>query len=186
MHTFTTQGKTGRAAATGVGRMARLAGVLAVLAATGCVLAPYELQHHGPGTAFPVQGVARSAAIQITVEALNKATGVWDDIASTTSAATPTFPAGTWNGSPDLFFYSFNVQIANPCYWDASCSFPAGDFSAKIRVREGPRNNAFYELRGKFDSLDCTLDKLNAGVDFAHAGLDCGFNDTVITLFHVG
>jgi hypothetical protein len=187
MNPFITSSTSHRSATTAAIRI-RLHLMIAALlvVTTGCVLAPYELEHFGPNSTIPVQGVARSASIQITVEAFNKATGVWDDIASTTSAATPTVSAGTWNGSPDLFFYSFSVQIPNPCYWDASCSFPAGDFTAKIRVREGPRDNAFYELRGAFDSLSCAQGRLGNGEDFVSAGYNCGYNDTVITLFHIG
>jgi hypothetical protein len=162
--------------------IALLATMVAIAGATGCVLAPYDNQHIGPNTTFTVQGVAFSASVQITVEAFNQATGVWDDIASTTSAATATFPAGTWSNSPDLYAYSFPVHVANPCYWDATCQIPAGSFSAKIRVREGPRTDGFYQFRGQFDSLSCALGRLRAGEDFLAAGFNCGYNDTVITL----
>jgi hypothetical protein len=163
-------------------RSALVATMIAITGATGCVLTPYDNQHFGPNTTFTVQGVAFFASSQITVEARNQKTDVWEDVASTTSAATVTFPAGTWTNSPDLYAYSFNVQVANPCYWDPSCQLPPGSPSAKIRVREGSRTDGFYHFRGQFDSLSCTLARLSAGEDFFAAGLNCGYNDSVILL----
>jgi len=153
-------------------------------AVSGCVTAPYD--HYGLGNPlapFTVQGVAQNPSSAITVEALDQSTGAWTAVGSTASAATATFAAGTWKNSPALYSYTFNVTLANACFWTATCQLTAQPASAKIRVREGATDGrAAYHHGGRSTSLGCAYAKLKTGVDFLTAGSDCGFNDSVITI----
>jgi hypothetical protein len=153
--------------------------VLAVVASAGCVITPYEGQEVSR-YGFELQGYAQTFEL-VTVEAYSLCSQRWVDNATTVSAQNADFPAGYWNNSPELHPYAVTVLLNDSCYWGPGCD--PRRYCAHIRVREGYQGSTVYHYRGGQSSLSCDIQQLGAGTDFYTAGFNCGFDNTVITLF---
>ena len=143
---------------------------LSVILFSACVYTPYDGQSVTSNTPIPFQGFAGVENDDIHITAYNKSTGVWDTLATTTSASTPTN-----YGGQDLYFWSYSLDLSTIsnfiCYWDASCTWPSeGTYTAQFRVQE---DSLIYLTSFENGGVACVMSDVSSGSSWTEAGLNC-------------
>lgn len=156
---------------------------MALTANVGCAIAPTEGQTVTTNYPFHVQGYAEDFEL-VTVEMYDQCSGTWVDQDTTLSSFDASFPAGYWNSSPELHYYEIWMMMPGVCYFRTD-NCPSPHACGYMRLRQDAidgSGNTRYLYGGEETSLGCTLAQLGQGVDFYTASLNCGYDNTVITL----
>lgn len=173
------------------GALALLASAAALLLGNACVVGPYNDYNIGSAhSTFTVSGFGQYPSSQIVIEAKNKKTNVWEQIGTTTTAASAIVNGNTYPGTntPDLYYYSkANVAVSlvsKPttwCRWDSTCAI--NRFStAELRVRELSAQGELQLYTGEESSQACVQARLGEGDDFYAASYECGYDTNTLRL----
>lgn len=164
----------------------------ALLSTAACVVSPYNGQVLDTvHSTFTVSGFGNVGSAQIVVEAKNQRTGAWEQIATTTTAATPIITDRTFPGTntPNLYYYSIaNVAVsraASPstlCRWSSTCRIEPSDVDAEVRVRQLSNGGSRELFVGERDTQQCVQARLEDGEDFYASSYECGYDTTVLSL----
>jgi hypothetical protein len=149
----------------------RLYAILAMLAsvmlAPACVTEPYDGEYVATNIDF--SGYAPNSGDEVDIMALNKATGAWDVLKTTTASTTP-----TTIGSDTLYAFGTTLNLGSVpgwrCYWHSLCNFPApGTYNSQFKVRSG----GVYLTSFEEDGVSCVLDEMSSGGTWMASGYTC-------------
>ncbi len=182
-----------------IGSKLVVAGLVAgFIMSSGCVTSPTNpWQVFAYDSQVRFEGYALVAGDTMTVEMRNQNTGLWETIATTTAATTPTLPANVLNGNPDLYAWSVTAALAQQgvpatyCRWSPTCAEPPtpvpceGPFPvAYARVREGAYNALTFDRSWESDWTVCFNAEINAGTPFVQAAINCASPQSPVLSFH--
>jgi len=158
--------------------------LMSLLLVVSCVYQPESGALVDP-RAINFKGYAENSSAIINIQAFNKNTLNWENVGTTISSTNSTTITSStlyaWSRQLDL------TAVPNwECYVDAICLHPAGDGSAKFRVKE--TGSQLPELI-TFDQggQACVINKLGSGFEWLPAGFECkGANSPELWVYWIG
>jgi hypothetical protein len=152
----------------------------ALLLAGACVISPVDEEDIGSiSSAVPVYGYHDFPSATLALQVKDPATGQWVTLAQTTSAASPSFPAGYFTGGPALHFYDFGSRVIPAAYWGYHADLLR---RADVRVIEGD----FALYTGESGASYCVYSgsgRSGASPGFFETAYGCGFDETVARVY---
>jgi hypothetical protein len=148
--------------------------ILAVTA-TACALGPYDMDEVRSLTESKVfAGYTIDPGVVVAVQALNQATNAWTTIGSATASSTVSINPNVWHDNPALYRWQVSAAISNPCFYNASCIAPTGDYGVStVRVRFQQQGSGSQLIVFHEDWSPCMGDQFAHGAQFLVAAYNC-------------
>lgn len=148
---------------------------LLLLAATACVIGPYDLDEIDTLTSRSFSGYSQTASSSIRVLGFNRNTNQWTLLGTAVSSSTPAVPAGTWAGNPNLYSWSITLTLSN-CLLNTTCSARFGTLgasTARLMFEEGGLSSTtrLVVFDDRWDA--CMGERTQAGDSFDQAAFKC-------------
>lgn len=163
-------------------KLARAAAITSILALGACVTAPHNDQWVDPAD-VDFAGYAEYAGADIEVQALDKQTGEWVTI-DTSSAGTFPIPYG----GEELYRWfatGTDTTSSGHCVWgdpaQASCPISPGAAEAQFRVQEVDN---YLLTTFEAGGVDCVTDMVIDGLSWTAAGYTCKSPETPVLTLH--
>lgn len=155
---------------------------LILLSISGCVLGPFDLDEISTMQTRTFGGFSQTPSKTVRVRALNQATNQWITIGSGVSSASPTVPAGTWAGNPNLYEWTVNAALttaADPtgsCFLNPQCTPRINNYgtsTVRLMFDEGTESSPspLIVFDGRYDV--CISERTSRGESFDTASYNC-------------
>jgi hypothetical protein len=148
--------------------------LFALVLLSACTIGPFDMTElRQPGDLITFTGYTYDPSMAVNVVALDQATGTWVQIASTTSSPSATVAPNTWYSNPALYRWTVSTRLTNPCFFNAACTIPTGDYGESV-VRVRARQSDGFELIVFHDDyFSCMGELMAGGSDFHNAAVSC-------------